>query len=72
MKVVDVKLRRIGTSVGVLIPKEVLDEGHYKVGDKIELTIWKRPSKQEIARAFGSMPRLGPFKREKKDRYDKY
>jgi antitoxin component of MazEF toxin-antitoxin module len=66
-KSIQVKLRRIGTSIGVLIPKSVLRDGNFKLGQSIEISLVKRPTKKEIEKAFGSAKWLKGFKREKGD-----
>ena len=44
------KLRKIGSSVGVLIPKEQLDVLHLGVGDEIEVALLKHRNTKEILR----------------------
>ena len=56
------KVRRIGTSLGVLIPKELLQEKKISEGDEIELSILKK-RKELIDRAFGIAKGIGPFTR---------
>jgi antitoxin component of MazEF toxin-antitoxin module len=66
-EMVEVKLRRIGTSVGVLLPKRLLKEGHFKIGEKVHVGILKTQRKELIEKAFGMAKGLGHFKREKGD-----
>ena len=56
------KVRRIGTSLGILIPKELLQEKKISEGDEIELSILKK-RKELIDRAFGIPKGIGPFTR---------
>lgn len=57
------KIRRIGTSLGVLIPKELLQEEKIREGDKVELSILKR-RKEIINKAFGMAKGIRPFERD--------
>lgn len=65
-EVLTVKVRKIGSSAGVLIPKERLDEMHYKVGEEIKIAILpkvKNLSGFGMAKGFTI-----PFVRDKKVR----
>jgi antitoxin component of MazEF toxin-antitoxin module len=65
------RLRRVGNSLSVLVPKKALDEMHVGEGDEIEISL--RPVRQErerrLSQVVGSLPGLTPFRRERKDRY---
>lgn len=65
---VDAKVRRVGTSLGVLIPKWVIEEEHIKEGDTVSVTLSKKLKKQQIerlvAKAVGIAKGAKPFKRE--------
>ena len=66
---IEVKLRRIGTSLGVLIPQKLIIKEHLKEGSILELLLLKRQKKELIDKYFGIMKGAGPFKREKLDRF---
>jgi antitoxin component of MazEF toxin-antitoxin module len=61
-----VKIRRIGTSAGVLIPKEVLDEQNLKIGDEVEvgLVLPLEKRRELLKKAFGIAKGAKPFERE--------
>jgi len=65
------RLRRVGNSLSVLVPKKTLDELQLREGDDVEVAL--RPAAAERQRRLegliGSTPGLGPFVRERKDRY---
>ena len=63
----EVKVRQVGTSLGVLIPKEILEEDKIKKNQVIRLAVIKKDL-DAIDRAFGSVPHGKPFKRDRKDR----
>ena len=69
-EVMKVKLRKIGSSVGVLLPKEALDQAGAKVGDEIEIAMFRHYDihelrrLQKIAKEFKE-----PFVRDKSSRY---
>ena len=68
-EIIQTKLRSIGSSVGVLIPKEELDAMGAEVGDEIEIALLKHKDKKEIERWFGSAKHFNyPFERDKKTR----
>lgn len=61
------KVRRIGSSLGVLIPKQMIENKKIKEGEEIELSLLKR-RKELISKAFGIAKGAGPFEREYLDR----
>lgn len=65
-----VKIRKIGTSLGVLIPKQIIDEGSLKVGEEVEIDILKR-RKDLIDRALGMARGAKPFVREYEEDRDR-
>lgn len=62
-----VKVRKIGSSLGVLIPKQMIKGKRIKEGEEIEISLLKR-RKDLIAKAFGIAKGAGPFRRENMDR----
>lgn len=66
---IEVKLRRIGTSLGVLIPKRLVAREHLKEGSMLEISLLKRQRRELIDKYLGIAKGVGPFKREKSDRF---
>lgn len=65
------RLRRVGNSLSVLVPKKALDELHVGEGDEVEVALMPmaRERRRRLAAAIGSTPGLAPFRRERRDRY---
>jgi len=63
------KIRKVGTSLGVLIPSTVTKEERLEEGGTVTVSLIK-PDFKAVERAFGLTKgkRLGPFGREHKDR----
>jgi antitoxin component of MazEF toxin-antitoxin module len=66
-RVVKVKVRKIGTSLGVLIPKKFIEESSVKEGEEIEIALLKR-KKELVNRFFGMARGAKHFHRDKEDR----
>ena len=66
------KVRKVGTSLGILIPKEVIEEQKIKEGQEIELNLMRRKKIEEIERMFGIAKGAKPFERDRIDRLDRY
>ena len=71
-EVFESKLRRIGNSLGIIIPNDVLEELGYDQGDSIQVVI--PPSdietqNERLRKMAGSAKGKKPFKHEKRDRY---
>ncbi len=64
-----VKVRRIGTSFGVLIPKKLLKENKIKLGEEIEIALLKRQKLEAIQKLIGITKGAAPFRREHADRF---
>ncbi|MBI2147776.1 hypothetical protein HYU19_04865 [Candidatus Woesearchaeota archaeon] len=60
-----IKIRKIGTSAGVLLPKQQLEDAEVGVGDEIEVAIL--PHKKDFS-GFGMAKNFTPFKRDKTTR----
>lgn len=71
MELFQARLRRVGNSLSVLVPKKALDELHVGEGDEVEVALLPIASdrRKRLGQFIGSVPGLGPFKRERKDRY---
>ena len=71
-EVFEAKLRRVGNSLGIIIPKEVIMATGYDDGDTIQVSI---PSvnfeeRNRLMRSIAGMYRgKGGFEREKEDRF---
>jgi len=63
------KVRRVGTSLGVLIPKETAEKQKIKEGETVEVGLLKENRLKLIERAFGIARGAEPFEREHKDRF---
>lgn len=62
------KVRKIGTSFGVLIPKRMIKENRIKLGEEVELALLKKQKAEAIERLIGIAKGAGPFIREHADR----
>lgn len=68
-KVFSVKLRKIGTSVGLLVPKEQLESLHVEIGDKVDIVLLKHKNPDEIEKGFGIAKHFSKsFERDKDTR----
>ena len=66
------KVRKVGTSLGILIPKEVIEEEKIKEGQEIELNLLKRRKLEEVWKLIGTAKGTKPFERDRIDRLDRY
>ncbi len=62
-----VKIRKIGTSLGVLIPKQLIATKSIKEGEVVEIALLKK-RKELISKAFGIAKGAGHFERHAIDR----
>lgn len=68
-EVFEAKLRKIGSSVGVLIPREHLKTLRADVGDTVEVGLLKHRNAHEIREGFGMARDFKePFQRDKRTR----
>jgi antitoxin component of MazEF toxin-antitoxin module len=65
------KVRRLGNSKAVIIPKEILEETGAREGDVVQLSvpIPKQKRKAAIKKMAGIDSKSAPFIREKSDRF---
>lgn len=71
-EVFEAKLRKVGNSLGVIIPKEVIEAAGLKEGDTIQISIISShlEDRNRILRSIaGTCKGAEPFEREKEDRY---
>ena len=66
--VLKAKLRKIGSSVGILIPQERLAALDVAVGDEVEIALLKHRNEKDIEKMFGIAKRTKPFVRDKTSR----
>lgn len=66
------KVRKVGTSIGILIPKDIAVQENLRIGEEIELSLLKKRRLADIERAFGSAKGAKPFERDRTDRVDRY
>ena len=66
MEFIEAKIRRVGTSFGVLIPKKILKKSGLKCGEKVQIALVKK-NLALIESAFGSA-KAKAFRREHYDR----
>lgn len=66
------KVRRIGTSLGVLIPKGYLQSKKMYEGEEVEVGLLKQKGLQEVLQLFGAARGTKPFVRDRTDRAERY
>ncbi|MFQ6128413.1 MAG: hypothetical protein ACE5QW_05880 [Thermoplasmata archaeon] len=68
----EAKLRKIGNSLGVIIPSKILEELGYNRGDNVRMTILSldmRTRNKHLSGLAGIDEGKSPFTREKRERY---
>ncbi len=71
-EVFEAKLRKIGNSLGIIIPKEVIQATGYSEGDTIQVSIISSNLKERnrlLLSIAGKYKEKYPFVRDKEDRY---
>lgn len=63
-EVVELKVRKIGTSLGVIIPKKLIDKEQLKEGSIVSVGLIKKQKMELIEKALGIAKGAKPFKRE--------
>ena len=70
------KVRKVGTSLGILIPKEIAQQEEIKEGQEIQLSLLKQRKLKEIEemieKMFGTAKGAKSFERDKVDRLERY
>jgi antitoxin component of MazEF toxin-antitoxin module len=61
------KVRRVGTSLGVLIPKGVAENQKIKEGEAIEVLLLKEKRLEEVLDLLGTARGTKPFERDRTD-----
>ena len=72
----EAKVRNVGTSLGILIPKEVVAKEKIRMGEMVDVSLLRWRSKKEVEEAvfrlLGSAKGAKPFRREHRDRIGRY
>ncbi len=66
------KVRKVGTSLGLLIPTEIAKREKIKEGEQVEVGLLRVRKVNEVLRLFGTAKGNKPFVRNRKDRLDRY
>jgi len=66
------KVRKVGTSLGILIPKEVIEKQKIKEGEEVEVGLLKQRKLEEVLRSIGTAKGTKPFERDRIDRVDRW
>jgi antitoxin component of MazEF toxin-antitoxin module len=67
--VIKTRVRKIGTSFGVLLPKKIIEENQIKNKQDIELILLRKNKIKTIEKAFGITKEAKPFQRSEEDRW---
>ena len=65
------KVRKVGTSLGVLIPSEFIEKEKIKEGEEVEVEVLKKRKLEEVLRMFGTAKGTKPFERNRTDRLER-
>jgi hypothetical protein len=66
------KVRKVGTSFGVLIPKDVVDRENIREGEEVTVGLLKVRKVEDVLKLFGSAGHAKSFRRDRKDRLERY
>ncbi len=66
------KVRRVGTSLGILIPKEFVEKEKIKEGETVDVGMLKQRRLEDVLKLFGTAKDTKPFVRDRTDRLDRY
>lgn len=67
-----VKVRKVGDSLGILIPKDIADTESIKEGEEVEVSVLKRKKLEALLKkVMGSAKGAGPFERDREDRLER-
>ena len=61
------KVRPVGSSLGIIIPKQVVENENLEAGKEVRVSII-RPDFKKIERLIGTVVEKEPFKRDRQDR----
>ena len=68
MTVIETRLRKIGTSWGVILPREALKERNIREGESISVILPQKKKLALLEKVFGSAKGAKAFIRDRKDR----
>ena len=63
------KLRKIGSSFGILIPREQISALELKEGDEVDIVMLRHRDEKSVGEGLGMGKGFAPFVRDKRDRY---
>ncbi|MGI0003914.1 MAG: AbrB/MazE/SpoVT family DNA-binding domain-containing protein, partial [Candidatus Nitrosotenuis sp.] len=63
------KIRKVGTSFGVLLPKELIKEQKLREGEEVSISVLKKKNIDDVFKMFGAARGAKQFRRDRKDRY---
>ena len=66
------KVRKVGTSLGVLIPRGIAKQESIREGQEVEVSLLKRRKLEEVWKLIGTAKGTKPFERDRTDRLDRY
>jgi len=66
------KIRKVDSSLGILIPKEVIEKQKIKEGKEVEVELLKQRKLEEVLRLIGTAKDTKPFERDRIDRVDRW
>ena len=66
------KVRRVGSSLGILIPKDYAEENKIKQGETVDVGMLKQRRLEDVMKLFGTAKGSKPFVRDRTDRLDRY
>ena len=66
------KVRKVGSSFGVLIPMEIMTKEYIKEGEEVQLSVLKERKLDTINKFFGIAKGTKPFRRDRTDRTDRW
>ena len=72
VEVLRVKVRKVGDSLGFLIPKGLADKEKIKEGEEVNVSIFKERNLDAVLKLRGIAKGAQPFKRDRTDRLDRY
>jgi len=66
------KVRKVGTSIGILIPKGVVKQEKIKIGQEVQFSILKQKRLDEVWKLIGTAKGTKSFERDSIDRLERY
>lgn len=63
------KVRKVGTSFGILIPNELIKEQKLREGQEVQVSVLSKKDLSKVFEGFGAARGAKPFKRDRRDRF---